>query len=192
MRSLLACGVLLVCGLIACGKDASLAAPDAPGGSGIACGGLAGVKCAASEFCDYSGNTCGAADEGGVCRARPANCPGFSANLIEPVGRAFCGCDGGVYATLCSLNLSGTDLNANGCLPVKGRFSCGFVQCDLATEYCLHNPNATADEAFTCVALPTPCKPATAATCDCLDDTKCPAGSACTGDGGNGLRLTCN
>jgi hypothetical protein len=193
MRTYLACTLFLVA--VACGSDSNRTTnPDGGSsdggspGSGVACGGLAGGKCAVDEFCDYAANTCGVADEGGTCKTRPNLCPlGAPADIA---GRAYCGCDGKVYSGQCTMNMNGTDLNANAtCDVTPDRFACGFLQCELATEYCVHDPKAaSADQAYSCVALPGAC--GNAATCGCLAQVQC--GTSCAGDGGKGLTLTCN
>lgn len=196
MRSFFACAVFLAAcgGLAACGDDAPRAAnPDAPGGpgdggpTGNTCGGLAGGNCAANEYCDYSQNRCGAADQSGTCKAKPTACPVNIQNIL-PANTAYCGCNGQVYSGVCELNLAGTDLNANAsCTPPKGRFACGFQLCDLATEYCVHDGKVAADQQYSCVTIPTTCGATPA--CACLSGERC--GNACTGDAAAGLTLTC-
>jgi hypothetical protein len=104
-------------------------------------------------------------------------------------GQAFCGCDGKVYSGECTVNLAGTDLNANGGCPLElGRFACGFLQCDLATQYCIHDPHAASpDQAYACGTLPPAC--GSTAACGCLSDVTC--GDHCAGDSKAGLTLTC-
>jgi hypothetical protein len=177
-------------------NSAKTANPDGGGGptdggpgpgSGVACGGLAGAHCEATEFCDYTANTCGAADGAGSCKTRPTVCPLDETPAIA--GQAYCGCDGKVYAGECAANLAGTDINANGgCLVEPNRFACGFLQCDLTSQYCVHNPQAASpDQAYACVALPQAC--GNPATCGCLSAVQC--GDHCAGDGKAGLTLTC-
>ena len=68
--------------------------------SGSVCGGLAGIPCAADEWCDLP-DGCGFADAQGVCKKKPegctADCPGV------------CGCDGKIYCNTCSANAVGMD-----------------------------------------------------------------------------------
>lgn len=157
------------------------------GGTGVACGGLAGAHCEANQFCDYAENTCGAADGAGTCKTRPTVCP--LGETPQIAGQAYCGCDGKVYSGECAANLAGTDINANGgCTLEPDRFACGFLECDLATQYCLHNPQAASpDAAYACAALPQAC--GNPATCGCLSAVQC--GDHCAGDGKAGLTLTC-
>ncbi len=68
------------------------------------CGGFAGLRCDASEFCDYpEGSRCGASDRLGLCRPRPTEC-------LLPGGAELCGCDGVTYIGECAANLAGTDV----------------------------------------------------------------------------------
>lgn len=66
-------------------------------GSGASCGGFAGQRCPAGEFCDFSaaggGAGCGVADGFGVCASEPQGCP----DLYRPV----CGCDLHSYPSPC-------------------------------------------------------------------------------------------
>src|SRR5438105_1027600 len=40
------------------------------------CGGRSGLACPAHEYCEFSGGTCGAADQGGTCLHQPRDCVG--------------------------------------------------------------------------------------------------------------------
>jgi hypothetical protein len=171
--------------LVACGSNRSTGDggddPTGDGGSGAACGGLTSRRCGASEYCDYANNTCGIADEAGTCRTRPKLCPAL-------VGLPTCGCDGQVYAGECSTYLNATDLDANGGCPVEAtKFACGYLQCDLATQYCRRERPASGAETFACVGLPGSC--ASTASCTCLVNERC--GNQCSGDGKSGLTLRC-
>ncbi len=73
----------------------------------LACGTRGGVMCAKDEYCDFTAGTmCGAADEGGVCRARPEVCT----QIHKPV----CGCDGNTYSNACQAAAAGIDASADG------------------------------------------------------------------------------
>jgi hypothetical protein len=174
--------------LFACGgggRGGPDASSDGGGGGdggevGGPCGGLAGRRCTATEYCDYADNTCGIADGQGVCKPRPSACP-----LI--VGAPTCGCDGKVYSGECPTYTGGTDLNANGtCVLVTGRFACGYLQCDLATQYCRRDPQPSSADTFTCIPLPA-CTGMP--SCTCLATQPC--GTDCAGDAKVGLTLTC-
>lgn len=170
--------------LVACGGGGR-GSPDAQGGdggggTGAACGGLAGGRCSASEYCDYTDNGCGVGDTSGTCKARPAACP-----LIAAMPT--CACDGNVYAGSCAAYAAGVDLNAHGtCDVIAGRFACGYTQCDLASQYCQRDPQRGAPDTFTCMPLGS-CSGTP--TCACLASQPC--GNACAGDARVGLTLTC-
>jgi hypothetical protein len=171
--------------MVACGSssrtpDASVDA-TADGNPGTACGGLAGIQCRATEYCDFPTNSCGIADESGTCKTRPAVCPAV-------IGPPTCGCDGMVHPGDCPTYTTGTDLNANGACPLEpGRFKCGYVQCDLATQYCRRDLQQSGAYDYSCVPLPAGCD--SPASCTCLRAERC--GGMCTGDGKDGMTLTC-
>ena len=121
------------------------------GGSGAACGGFAGISCAANEFCDFGLNTCGRSDESGVCHPRPDGCT----DQFEPV----CGCGGMVHGNLCEAQTAGVDVDASGHCPLSsGRFACGFEQCSTGS-YCQRGISdiGTEPDTFTCMPLPAGC-----------------------------------
>jgi hypothetical protein len=66
------------------------------------CGGLLGLRCAATEYCNFTPDTCGVADQTGVCAARPEACP----QVFDPV----IGCDGKKYSNRCVAAANGTDV----------------------------------------------------------------------------------
>src|SRR4029079_11908776 len=68
--------------------------PTQPPPTGALCGGLAGVECAANEYCDYVDNRCGIAAGSGSSTRRPDACPAV-------VGRPVCGCDAKVHPSDC-------------------------------------------------------------------------------------------
>lgn len=159
--------------------DAPSDAPTPPP-PGTLCGGFAGAKCAANEYCDYADNRCGIADGPGSCKRRPDACPAL-------VGRPVCGCDGKVHSSDCISYSDGFDLNANGCTVPAGSFVCGYAVCSLATQYCRHDTKPPGDT-YICVTLPLGC-PTDAPTCECLRSEPC--GVSCAGDASVGLTLTC-
>jgi hypothetical protein len=79
---------------------------DASGGSGIQCGGFAGIQCPADEFCDFQPNNCGGTDEQGTCKTRPRACD----LLLDPV----CGCDGQMHDNACFAAMKGFDVDGVG------------------------------------------------------------------------------
>jgi hypothetical protein len=174
--------------LLACNHDSRTVTDGAPGGSdgapgggtGVTCGGFANLKCPDGEYCDFPLNNCGLTDQTGSCKTMPAVCP-----LI--VGAPVCACDGKVHTSTCAAAMAGFDLNASGNCPVaSGFFACGYAQCDLATQYCVHEHNAGAADSYACVHLPAGCS---TVSCTCLAGEHC--GNACTGNASAGLTLTC-
>jgi len=110
---LLALLLFFVCAPAGCGgdddDDGGDNAPDAgapDGGGGDAgpvklCGGLAGISCAESDYCDYEEDNCGEGDFQGVCRPRPTSC--------EPDVMRVCGCDNMAYDNKCLAAMAGWD-----------------------------------------------------------------------------------
>jgi hypothetical protein len=113
--------------VVGCGSSSS-GSPDGGGGSGGSggtsgdggggasadkkCGGIAGLTCGPSEWCDFAGETCGSGDELGDCKtqeANPANC-----------GDVVCACDGKTYPTACRAHLAGFDTSDQSCIPGNG------------------------------------------------------------------------
>ena len=170
-------GLLLIVAICACnehGKGGGMVPTD----GGTIC--VENSLCLPTEFCDFDGNDCGAADGTGVCRPRPGGCP-------DILGQPTCGCDNRVHGSVCDTEASGFDINRNGTCPLpQGAFNCGWFQCNLATQYCRMDPRSVGF--FTCVQMPAVCS-GTSSTCSCLVGEQC--GQLCSGSGATGLKLSC-
>jgi len=82
------------------------ATPPVTGGEPTMCGGIAGLQCGAQEFCEFQANTCGAADQSGICAPKPE----FCTREFRPV----CGCDDKTYANDCERRAAGVALLKEG------------------------------------------------------------------------------
>jgi hypothetical protein len=177
MRTILL-GLLSLSCLLACGRKGH----RTEGTGDTVCGGLVHRSCAATEYCDYGNNSCGAGDQTGICKPRPQACP-------EIAGPPTCACDGKTYGNECLVYTHGLDLNPRGsCDVTAGKFACGYLQCNLSTQYCLRDVHAAQADSYRCVELPA-CD-SQPASCACLAHERC--GNACTGDANGGLTLTCS
>jgi Kazal-type serine protease inhibitor domain len=76
------------------------------GNEGETCGSIAGIHCAADEYCDFANNECGIADYTGTCKRRPEICP----DIYIPT----CACNGEVYSNECDAAAHGVDVSARG------------------------------------------------------------------------------
>ena len=146
------------------------------------CGGFIGPCVRADEFCDFIRDSCGVADESGVCRPRPMAC----STEYAPV----CACDGRVYGNTCKASFAGLDVsNTQICSAPQGFFRCGHRFCDRIETYCRHtvSTNHEQPDTFLCPSLPAAC--VGNATCGCLMTEPC--ADQCVEVLGGGVILQC-
>jgi hypothetical protein len=83
------------------GDDGGDAGPD--GGMAMRCGGLGGLMCEDTHYCDWADDTCGAVDTLGECLPRPSEC--------EPGEDPVCACNGMPYGSPCEAAKAGFDVS---------------------------------------------------------------------------------
>jgi hypothetical protein len=111
------------------------------------CGGFAGVACSALEWCDFPGDTCGAADQQGRCK--PGD--GTGCDNTTPV----CGCDGSAYASECMAHFRGIDtVSSRSCIPGNGGAGapCG-VDGDCRTGFKCCSSGGAVGSPLECIAV---------------------------------------
>jgi hypothetical protein len=131
------------------------------------CGGLAGIQCAESEFCNYPDGLCGGDDGMGVCETKPNGCTDDCPGV--------CGCDGKFYCNACGAQQAGVDDSSSiTCLPdsdggLKKCGGSGNAKCAV-DEFCEFANGCGAPGAEgVCVKKPVGC------------DTDCPGVCGCDG-----------
>jgi hypothetical protein len=152
------------------------------GGGSAFCGGIAGILCAADQFCDFPDDQCGGNDNTGVCVQRPIGCP----DIYQPT----CGCDNKVYGNACDANSQGVDVNVGeGCAPPGGMFPCGAGFCALGMQYCERDTSDVGNQpsSFSCHPLPATC--GSTPSCACLSGVPC--GGICMGSQNGAFEVTC-
>ncbi|HKO47447.1 MAG TPA: Kazal-type serine protease inhibitor domain-containing protein [Polyangiaceae bacterium] len=119
-----------------------------PGGT--VCGGLLGLGCAETEFCNFPIATqCGSGDQTGTCTEIPSG--GCDKSLIR-----VCGCDGKTYDNACLARAAGISVASNGACSTAcgGRLGATCAK----GEYCNYAPDdlcGKADATGICTAIHT-------------------------------------
>ncbi len=143
-----------------------------------ACGGFAGLQCAAGQYCNFAPEaTCGAADQMGTC----APIAEFCTEQFDPV----CGCDDQTYGNACEAAAAGVSVIREGACHV----ACGARAGDTcgADEFCQFELGAIcgrADGQGICAPRPEFCTPQFEPVCGCDNQTysnDCTAGAAGVG-----------
>lgn len=134
---------------------------------GAACDGPLDYSCGAGEVCVFTDatNACGAANQPGVCIARPRLCP-ENAPLV-------CGCDGITYANDCFANQAGVSVaHAGPCDTEPSPQACGGPLDNVCPsgEFCDYDDDALCGNTNIpghCVALPLGCPDNVDPVCGC-------------------------
>lgn len=188
--------LLAVCGSINCGdvvspaSSASGSSGDATsststtgsGSSSSSSGGEAcgmNPACAPGSHCLFADHSCGTSAPGTTCPQAYCAMSGSCSGIVGPPA---CGCDGKVYDNECLADSAGVGTSKLGaCGPApQGRFACGHVFCEKATQFCIEKSGeGCAFGGYECRDLPQGCADAacvcTGLSGECLDGLQCDA-----------------
>ncbi len=181
LSSMFFSGCILTCGDGGSGGSGSTSTTtSSTGGStlGDPCGGFAGLACSDGEFCKFDDQSCGAADQQGVCTAEPTECVQYDCGpTADCASIPVCGCDGNTYEDACHANLAGTDVTHVGACETIGQ-TCGGIAglpCN-SGEYC-EFPAGTCgsgDQTGTCTQSPAECvETDCGGAADCISEPVC-------------------
>lgn len=157
------------------GVGGSAASGGVIGDGGVEAGGVcsASQPCVADMFCRYTDLRCGTVQSQGYCTPRTEKCE---------TGQSVCACSGKVVSDACAAYKAGLDVDvSDGCSVPADAFRCGYLFCDLASQFCqVHKSDKLGfADTFSCEAFPAGC--GSTPSCQCLDSCgTCEAGS----DGG--------
>jgi hypothetical protein len=146
------------CNTCSCLEDGSVACTEIACAS--ECGGIAGIPCAAGEYCNYPGGTCGAGDDLGSCETIPQACDA----IFDPV----CGCDDITYGNACEAAVAGVSVVHAGACDALACGGLGGETCAVGA-YC-RNPDGTCDvddQGGTCEPIPQGCPDNVDPVCGC-------------------------
>lgn len=132
------------------------------------CGGFGGIECGPGEFCNLD-QSCGIADQSGICQAIPAACP----DVWAPV----CGCNGVTYSSECDAHAAGASVASQGECNAPPGASCGGPGGDSTCgpgNFCNYTPQAQCgftDALGYCAPIPAGCTANYDPVCGCDGNT---------------------
>lgn len=127
------------------------------------------LPCAFGTYCDEPDDSCGKSSLLGTCKSAP------SCSETEP---PVCGCDGTVYANVCSGAAAGVDVSGNSdCSTPSGTFPCGGYFCTVGAQVCRKTTHlgAVVPDSYKCVPIPAGCGNG----CGCKLCDQCPPNGPC-------------